>query len=108
MSSPAVKRIEFIDAVRGLAALRVMVSDVGEAWRRGKWDLFQGSYFDFGVAGVVAFFLVSGFIIPYSIEKTHSVWKFWIGRIFRIYPPLSSGACARYRPRLSWHRLLGP
>jgi peptidoglycan/LPS O-acetylase OafA/YrhL len=36
--------------------------------------------------GIMVFFLVSGYIIPASLERRGCVRTFWIGRIFRIYP----------------------
>jgi peptidoglycan/LPS O-acetylase OafA/YrhL len=47
---------------------------------------FTTHYFQFGVFGVTLFFLCSGFVIPVSLEKTHSLKKFWINRVFRLYP----------------------
>jgi len=47
---------------------------------------FTSHYFQFGVFGVTLFFLCSGFVIPVSLEKTPSLRKFWINRIFRLYP----------------------
>ena len=36
--------------------------------------------------GIMVFFLVSGYIIPASLERQACVRTFWIGRVFRIYP----------------------
>lgn len=36
--------------------------------------------------GIMVFFLVSGYIIPASLERRGCVRTFWIGRIFRVYP----------------------
>ena len=46
-----------------------------------------------GLYGVLVFFLVSGYIIPASLERHGRVRTFWIGRVFRIYP-LWSSLCA--------------
>jgi peptidoglycan/LPS O-acetylase OafA/YrhL len=43
-------------------------------------------YFDFGRYGVLLFFLVSGYVIPMSLERHGSLRRFWVGRVFRIYP----------------------
>jgi peptidoglycan/LPS O-acetylase OafA/YrhL len=43
-------------------------------------------HFDLGKYGVLLFFLVSGYVIPMSLERHGSLRKFWIGRLFRIYP----------------------
>ena len=42
--------------------------------------------FNMGTFGVVCFFIVSGFVIPYSLERGNSVRKFWISRVFRLFP----------------------
>jgi peptidoglycan/LPS O-acetylase OafA/YrhL len=49
----------------------------------GRWSGANGSL---GTSGVVAFFLVSGFIIPVSIERQRSLTRFWLGRLFRLAP----------------------
>lgn len=36
--------------------------------------------------GIMVFFLVSGYIIPASLERRGCVRTFWIGRVIRIYP----------------------
>ena len=46
--------------------------------------------FDWGAFGVAVFFLVSGFVIPISLNK-YSVKGFLIGRIFRIWPTYIAG-----------------
>nr|BFE86337.1 hypothetical protein GCM10020093_089380 [Planobispora longispora] len=44
------------------------------------------SWIGLGVCGVLIFFLVSGYIIPASLERRGCVRSFWIGRLFRLYP----------------------
>ncbi|NNM58790.1 MAG: acyltransferase family protein [Legionellales bacterium] len=46
---------------------------------------FLFSYIDLGALGVALFFLISGFVIAASLDKS-SLISFIIGRIFRIYP----------------------
>ncbi|WP_406185720.1 acyltransferase family protein [Streptomyces sp. NBC_01006] len=83
--SAAGARLGWLDALRGIAALVVVLHhfDVlrmlpfgGVVWRN----------FDLGVFGVMLFFIVSGYIIPASLERRGDVRGFWIGRLFRIYP----------------------
>lgn len=45
-------------------------------------------WFDPGKYGVLVFFLVSGYIVPASLERHGHVGRFWISRLFRIYPLL--------------------
>ena len=77
-------RYEFLDAVRGLAALLVAVQHGAEVLSLPPGR--PGFPLNFGEVGVVAFFLVSGFIIPRSLERHGSLRVFWIGRAFRLYP----------------------
>ena len=52
---------------------------------------FLGSLsFDLGAFGVALFFLVSGFVIPLSLNR-YSRISFSIGRVFRIYPTYIAG-----------------
>ncbi|GLX00356.1 acyltransferase [Microtetraspora sp. NBRC 16547] len=44
------------------------------------------TWFNLGNYGVLVFFLVSGYIIPASLERRGDVRAFWIGRVFRLYP----------------------
>lgn len=77
-------RYEFLDAIRGLAALLVAVQHGSEmlGLPLGR----RGAVVNLGETGVVAFFLVSGFIIPRSLERHGSLGVFWLGRAFRLYP----------------------
>jgi len=44
------------------------------------------SVFDPGLYGVLVFFLISGYVVPRSLERKGSVRAFWIGRLFRLFP----------------------
>lgn len=83
----AARRLDFIDATRGIAALMVLLQHGLEY--SGFTDPFQGFgryWVNFGQAGVATFFLVSGFVIPLGLERWKSVGHFWIGRVARIHP----------------------
>jgi len=43
-------------------------------------------WFDPGSYGVFVFFLISGYIVPASLERKGSVPTFWVSRMFRLYP----------------------
>ncbi len=47
---------------------------------------FSQAHFGLGEFGVFVFFLVSGYIIPASLERGRSLGAFWVGRFFRLYP----------------------
>jgi len=76
------KRLEYIDAIRGLAAISVFIYH----WM-ATLDIHL-EFIDIGRVGVVIFFIVSGFVIPWSLndKSTSSVREFVIKRFFRLYP----------------------
>ncbi|MFE3894650.1 MULTISPECIES: acyltransferase family protein [unclassified Priestia] len=92
------KRLDWLDATRGIGAVMVMVLHL---WERHSAQmstsdstinliinfLIRGVY-DFGKIGVVLFFAVSGFVIPYSLlrYKNKNITRFIISRFFRLYP----------------------
>jgi peptidoglycan/LPS O-acetylase OafA/YrhL len=78
-------RMQFLDALRGLAAMCVVVQHSLEQLSP-LWARFFLERFRLGEFGVVVFFLCSGFIIPASLERQGSQAKFWIGRFFRLFP----------------------
>ncbi|MCS7475792.1 acyltransferase family protein [Umezawaea endophytica] len=78
-------RLGWLDALRGIAALVVVFdhssySYLPEFRRELVHEVSTSRY------GIMVFFLVSGYIIPASLERRGSVRAFWIGRVFRIYP----------------------
>lgn len=89
------KRLAFIDTLRGIAVLSVLVQHVFEvivekhptgAYYWPIHDVF-GYYMNFGRFGVVLFFFVSGFVIPFSFpDSATPVRDFTISRFFRLYP----------------------
>jgi peptidoglycan/LPS O-acetylase OafA/YrhL len=75
-------RLAWLDALRGIGALAV----VGEHLTTWAMPWLRPTAFNLGVYGVLVFFLVSGYIIPTSLERHGDVRAFWIGRFFRLYP----------------------
>lgn len=78
-------RLQFLDAVRGIAALSVAFGHRAEGTIPG-FGHFDATGFRFGQFGVILFFLCSGFIIPASLERHGSLVRFWISRCFRLFP----------------------
>ncbi|MEU9879222.1 acyltransferase family protein [Streptomyces phaeochromogenes] len=78
-------RLAWLDALRGIAALVVVLDHSSYSFmaefRRELMPEFNTSRY-----GIMVFFLVSGYIIPASLERRGCVRTFWIGRIFRVYP----------------------
>ena len=78
-------RLEFLDAVRGAAAIVVATSHGAEVLFAGFRD-WQADWGPPGRAGVCAFFPVSGFVIPISIERGGGLREFGVSRVARLYP----------------------
>ncbi|GGP08712.1 hypothetical protein GCM10012278_41530 [Nonomuraea glycinis] len=75
-------RLAWLDALRGIGALAVVAEHMLPwymPWARPYW-------FSLGVYGIFVFFLVSGYIIPASLERHGDVRAFWVSRVFRLYP----------------------
>ncbi|GAB2463180.1 hypothetical protein GCM10027187_33990 [Streptosporangium sandarakinum] len=75
-------RLAWLDALRGLAAVAVLLEHL-LSWFM---PALRPYWFNLGMYGVLVFFLVSGYIIPVSLEGRGDVRAFWIGRGFRLYP----------------------
>lgn len=78
-------RLGFLDAGRAAAALAVLFEHV-LSLQFPSYAHFSLHTFNFGVFGVLLFFLISGYIIPVSLERSGSLKRFWVGRVFRLFP----------------------
>ena len=94
MSSSSSTRYANIDALRAVAALLVVWVHAGELFLpvavSGRWLYDAAIVINAGRIGVTVFFLVSGFVIPSSLDrggpKLSLVTAFAIRRFFRLYP----------------------
>ncbi|WP_295199678.1 acyltransferase [uncultured Chryseobacterium sp.] len=82
-------RIEVLDGLRGLAILLVFLFHGYYIWDAyypfGK--LYADNLlFKYGSLGVQLFFLISGFVILMSVEKTPGFWTFIKNRWLRLFP----------------------
>ena len=79
--------IAVIDTLRGIAALMVVIVHVSMRLEPS-WLTTIASY---GQHGVILFFVISGFIIPYSLFKSNytlrAMANFLWRRILRLNPP---------------------
>lgn len=85
-----IKRIYFLDSLRGIAALTVVATHLagsfaGESFTK---DIFQS----FGRSAVVLFFILSGIVLSMSLQKNNRMSlkvyiSYIVKRFFRIYLP---------------------
>ncbi|MEU8818919.1 acyltransferase [Actinoplanes sp. NPDC048796] len=80
------RRMAWLDALRGYAALTVVLFHLSPQMIGVDRHLAIYRQIDVGKYGVLLFFLVSGYVIPMSLERHGSLRRFWIGRLLRIYP----------------------
>jgi peptidoglycan/LPS O-acetylase OafA/YrhL len=78
-------RLGWLDALRGIAVLAVVFEHLSHTTLKTVRD-HVNPWFSPGMYGIMVFFLVSGYIVPASLERRGSVRGFWASRIFRLYP----------------------
>jgi peptidoglycan/LPS O-acetylase OafA/YrhL len=84
-TSAAGSRLAWLDVLRGLAALAVVFNHFGYFVPSSlNSPVYQ--WINPGDYGVFVFFIISGYIVPASLERKGSVRTFWVSRIFRLYP----------------------
>jgi peptidoglycan/LPS O-acetylase OafA/YrhL len=86
---PSKTRLRNIDALRGICAILVVLHHIApHSWEgAGIWTSHPIFSLDLGRIGVAAFFLISGYVIPFSVPSDGKrVLKFWIARFFRLWP----------------------
>jgi peptidoglycan/LPS O-acetylase OafA/YrhL len=101
------QRLAWLDALRGFAALCVVCDHLGlHLLQTARTAAYQ--WVDTGKYGVFVFFLVSGYIVPASLERKGSVRSFWVSRAFRLYPLYLLAVFATVLAwRLGWGSLRG-
>ena len=78
-------RLAWLDMLRGLAALAVVFDHLSYyVLQHIRAEVY--TWFDPGNYGVFVFFIISGYIVPASLERKGSVRTFWVSRLFRLYP----------------------
>lgn len=91
MSTPKKERILVLDGLRGLAILLVLLFHGYYIW----FDYYpykklyaDNILFKYGSLGVQLFFLISGFVILMSVERTDRYLKFLKNRWIRLFPSM--------------------
>lgn len=86
---PKPSRLPALDALRGIAALAVVLFHYLPYYHSLYGHGFQPWYvLEFGRYGVHLFFMISGFVIFMTLEKTPTAGWFGLARAFRLLPAL--------------------
>jgi peptidoglycan/LPS O-acetylase OafA/YrhL len=89
--SEKLKRIPFLDGLRGVAILMVILF---HAYARSPESVPYGhkysgiEFFQYGQLGVDLFFMISGFVILMTLEKTPNFFQFTYHRWRRLFPAM--------------------
>lgn len=89
MSGGTIKKIERIEALRGLAAFYVVLHHAfPHKYMVSGFNVYN--FFRFGQEAVILFFLLSGFVIKYSftVSTDKSFKRYFFRRFLRLYIPL--------------------
>lgn len=81
------QRFKSVDALRGIAAFVVVLCHQVHAFNN-EYGYKPAPYFTFwfGYFGVELFFMISGFVIYYTLQQSNSLKEFWIKRFIRLFP----------------------
>src|SRR5262245_12641374 len=88
-------RMAFLDVARALAAFLVLLEHGVCHWIPGYVEWSEANA-NVGRTGVVLFLAISGFIIPVSLERGGSNARFWLRRVFRLFPAYWASIAAAY------------
>jgi peptidoglycan/LPS O-acetylase OafA/YrhL len=96
-ATPPADRLAGLDALRGLAALAVVLYHYTSAFPRKlavDWDL--ALTVEHGNLGVHLFFIISGFVIMMTLERTRRPLDFAVARFARLYPAYWAGVALTF------------
>jgi peptidoglycan/LPS O-acetylase OafA/YrhL len=85
-------RINILDSFRCIAILSVILFHYYSFPPRDDFKLYsygnKYSFFSYGYLGVEFFFIISGFVITYTLSVTPKIGEFWKKRIIRLFPAM--------------------
>lgn len=87
------QRIELLDSFRFIAVMAVLFYHFTSLWmtKYPYGDLYHRIFhhaFDYGFLGVQFFYMISGFVISYTLENTAGLLSFYRNRFSRLFPPM--------------------
>jgi peptidoglycan/LPS O-acetylase OafA/YrhL len=87
-------RITILDSFRFIAIISVVLFHYYSRWgsKENKISLYpydnKYDFFSYGYLGVEFFFIISGFVIAYTLYSTDTIQDFWKKRLLRLLPPI--------------------
>ncbi|KLT66620.1 acyltransferase [Pedobacter sp. BMA] len=81
-------RIAILDGFRAIAILIVILFHFYSQWFNYYPYKNNFNYFSFGRYGVQFFFIISGFVIYYTLSNTQTFITFWKKRFIRLFPSM--------------------
>ena len=89
-------RIELLDSFRAIAILMVILFHFFSRWTTLYPYGNSYDFFGYGKFGVHFFFMISGFVIFFTLEKTIAFKQFWINRFIRLFPSMLFASVLTY------------
>ena len=83
------KRFAELDGLRGIAAMLVVLFHYYYNFYAGGYNAFEGvqvGLFSLGKVGVDIFFMISGLVIFWSLDRVRTVGEFAYARFARLFP----------------------
>jgi peptidoglycan/LPS O-acetylase OafA/YrhL len=88
-------RIDILDSFRFIAIMMVILFHYYTRWtipahtpNLYPYGNAYATCFQYGFLGVEFFFMISGFVILYTLEKSHTYHGFLLKRFIRLFPPM--------------------
>jgi len=88
-------RIQILDGFRALSIISVLLFHFFSRWTPPLTSVSYYPYgsqyyrwFQYGGVGVQFFFMISGFVIYFTLETTDAFKTFWIKRFIRLFPAM--------------------
>lgn len=89
-------RINILDSYRGIAILMVLFFHFFSRWTNLYPYQDKYNFFGHGKFGVQFFFMISGFVILFTLNNTKSFFEFWVNRFIRLLPAMLFAAVLTY------------
>ena len=87
------ERVNLLDSFRAIAIIAVLLYHFFYRWNSG---FVLSKFFHYGFKGVSFFFIISGFVIYNTLEKTPSILIFFKKRFVRLFPSLFFASTITY------------